>query len=479
MDVFSVDVARRTRPIAHLPLSVGRRGQGPHRERATTARSCSSRTSSSRSTRSSRCCGRVAERAARRHGALRLRARSIRPGRRRRDRPHPHRGRRGAPAARRVPRRLRRRLEHGAQAARHRARRRGRHTHAAPGAVSLPRPVSSASAWARAATTTSPTHRCFRSSSCRTARGTGRCTPGAERDEDMPPLFARGDRACRSTSRRSRSTSGRSTCCAPTRYGDGRVFIAGDAAHLVIPTGGLGMNTGVGRRDRPRVEAGGHRLRGLGRTRSCWTPYEPPSGARSASATSPPRAGGGRARALACAWSPAIAQAGTAGEARAPRQLAAVADREQRGATRCLGIEARLPLRRLADRRARRTAPRPTRTIFAYAPTTWPGARLPHVWLDDGSALHDRPRATASRCCTTPDRRSRSTSSPPRSRTAERRSRRSPSARPPPPAIFEGHALILVRPDLHVAWRGHDSIADPAELAALATGARTPIATAR
>ncbi len=30
------------------------------------------------------------------------------------------------------------------------------------------------------------------------------------------------------------------------RYSDGRVFIAGDAAHLVIPTGGLGMNTGVG-----------------------------------------------------------------------------------------------------------------------------------------------------------------------------------------------------------------------------------------
>ncbi len=29
-------------------------------------------------------------------------------------------------------------------------------------------------------------------------------------------------------------------------YGAGRVFIAGDAAHLVIPTGGLGMNTGVG-----------------------------------------------------------------------------------------------------------------------------------------------------------------------------------------------------------------------------------------
>ena len=30
------------------------------------------------------------------------------------------------------------------------------------------------------------------------------------------------------------------------RYGEGRIFVAGDAAHLVIPTGGLGMNTGVG-----------------------------------------------------------------------------------------------------------------------------------------------------------------------------------------------------------------------------------------
>src|SRR4029077_7524306 len=29
-------------------------------------------------------------------------------------------------------------------------------------------------------------------------------------------------------------------------YGKGRVFLAGDAVHLVIPTGGLGMNSRIG-----------------------------------------------------------------------------------------------------------------------------------------------------------------------------------------------------------------------------------------
>ena len=51
------------------------------------------------------------------------------------------------------------------------------------------------------------------------------------------------------------------------RYGQGRVFLAGDSAHLVIPTGGLGMNTGVGDAVDLAWKLAGN-LAGLGRTQS-------------------------------------------------------------------------------------------------------------------------------------------------------------------------------------------------------------------
>ena len=31
----------------------------------------------------------------------------------------------------------------------------------------------------------------------------------------------------------------------------------------------------------------------------------------------------------------------------------------------------------------------PETNFMIYVPTSWPGARLPHVWLADGTALHD------------------------------------------------------------------------------------------
>ena len=68
------------------------------------------------------------------------------------------------------------------------------------------------------------------------------------------------------------------------RYRDRRVFLAGDAAHLVIPTGGLGMNTGAG----DAVDLA-WKLAGAcaaGAAPGCWNPTRP-SGAPPAPATSP------------------------------------------------------------------------------------------------------------------------------------------------------------------------------------------------
>jgi hypothetical protein len=181
-------------------------------------------------------------------------------------------------------------------------------------------------------------------------------------------------------------------------------------------------------------------------------------------------------RAWRDAWSPAISHTGPEGEA-ARRRLAAIADREQRWSNDLPGIELgyryqRSPL--IADE----DGAGPDPDSFMYSPTTWPGARLPHIWLDDGSALHDH----LGHCFTLVHDASLAVELDALADAFAQRGApfdtfavRSASAA----RVFEGHRLILVRPDLHVVWRGHEAIADPSQLVALATGARTPIATAR
>ena len=171
------------------------------------------------------------------------------------------------------------------------------------------------------------------------------------------------------------------------RYGDGRVFLAGDAVHLVIPTGGLGMNTGVGdaidlvwklaatlqgwggpnllasyeieRRQVGERNVGGSRYASQGRRK--W---------RAHVAARHPRRHAGRR--------------GDARAARARRRRRAAQD--QRDDRR----RARLSLCRLAADRGGAGRGPPEHDFMAYVPTTWPGARLPHVWLDDGTPMQDR-----------------------------------------------------------------------------------------
>jgi hypothetical protein len=103
-----------------------------------------------------------------------------------------------------------------------------------------------------------------------------------------------------------------------------------------------------------------------------------------------------------------------------------------------------------------------------YVPTTWPGARLPHVWLADGTALHDHLGAGYTLLRLGPIRADA---------TGLERAIRAVGA---PLDVLEiddpqvrqvyGYDLLLVRPDLHVVWRGDRPPEVPRQVAAVATG---------
>jgi hypothetical protein len=231
-----------------------------------------------------------------------------------------------------------------------------------------------------------------------------------------------------------------------------RVFLAGDAVHLVIPTGGLGMNSGVG----DAVDLSWK----LAATLQGWR--GPGLLARNVAASR--HASRGR-RAWRAAWCPNIRDQTPAGaETRA--NLAAIADVEQRKSNEMIGAElgyryAGSPIIWPEQGEA------PETDIMTYVPTTWPGARLPHVWLDDGGALHDRigDGYTLLRLAVTQtdtDALGRAFASFGAPFTVLD----IPDHRP---RDIYGYDLLLLRPDLHVVWRGN-RLADPAKLAALATG---------
>lgn len=248
------------------------------------------------------------------------------------------------------------------------------------------------------------------------------------------------------------------------RYGQGRVFIAGDAAHLVIPTGGLGMNTGVG----DAIDLSWK----LAATLAGWggpgllTSYEQERRAIGLRNVRTSRAAMQGRLSWRAAYQPNLRDATPEGAA----TRAAMAERfdvEQRKVTEILGIEAGYryvgsPI--ICDEPG--DGPDPDNRN--YVPTTWPGARLPHVWLPDGTALHDHlgPGYTLLRLASTKvDTRPlelaiRATGAPLGVLEVDGDAARDLYARD----------LLLIRPDLHVVWRGSESPQDPASIAAHATG---------
>src|SRR5436190_15467827 len=246
------------------------------------------------------------------------------------------------------------------------------------------------------------------------------------------------------------------------RYGAGRVFLAGDSVHLVIPTGGLGMNTGIGDAiDLSwKLEA---TLRGWGGP-NLLASYEIERrqvGDRNVGASR--YASQGR-RKWRSEYRPDIRDATPDGQA-TRENVARVANVEQRKTNEMIGAE--LGYRYVGSPVVWEEPGGPEHLFRDYLPTTWPGARLPHVWLRDGRSVHD----AIGECYTLLRLRG----------TADTRGlERAMHARHAPftvlaiddnaPRDVYGYDLILVRPDLHVVWRGNAEPGDPAQLAALITG---------
>jgi hypothetical protein len=106
----------------------------------------------------------------------------------------------------------------------------------------------------------------------------------------------------------------------------------------------------------------------------------------------------------------------------------------------------------------------------SYTPSSVPGCRTPHLWREDGSSLYDAmgPEFTLLRFDPALDvaaleAAARSKGVPLRVLDIEKNSA----------AIFDGNALVLSRPDQHVAWRGHRPPADAGGLIDRVRGAAT------
>jgi 2-polyprenyl-6-methoxyphenol hydroxylase-like FAD-dependent oxidoreductase len=229
------------------------------------------------------------------------------------------------------------------------------------------------------------------------------------------------------------------------RYGSGRVFLAGDAVHLMIPTGGLGMNSGVGDAIDLAWKLEGT-LRGWGGPHllASYEIERRQVGERNVAASRYASLGRRKWRSL---W-------------RNLDELVAVAKVEQPKSNEMIGAE--LGYRYEGSPLIADEPGGPEHPLRQYIPTTWPGARLPHVWLEGHAAIQDRIGDGYTLL-----RLGGSTQS------------MSSLGKAPftmvdiPDAVARdlyGFDLILLRPDLHIAWRGNRLPADLEQLAAKVTG---------
>ena len=241
------------------------------------------------------------------------------------------------------------------------------------------------------------------------------------------------------------------------KFREGRVFLAGDAAHLWIPLGGFGMNAGM-------VDAISlsWRLAGVlqgwldDKILDTYETERAPVGSRVATQAAK---WGADLRPLQHYTPERLAELNSSEAARRElgAQIAEVNISEFESPGFQLGsLYPDSPVICHDD-----FTPRPIESVVVYQESSWPGVRLPHSWHADGASLFDQLGTgfTLLRMGPNPPAGSALVAA-----AAERRVPFTVVDVPEAEAKYEGFELLLVRPDQHVVWRSHTD--PPVEVAA-------------
>ncbi|TQC48773.1 2-polyprenyl-6-methoxyphenol hydroxylase [Rhodococcus sp. WS4] len=248
-------------------------------------------------------------------------------------------------------------------------------------------------------------------------------------------------------------------------YGGGRIYLAGDAAHVMSPTGGLGMNSGIG----DAVDLGWKldaMLAGWGGSEllASYEVERRPVGQRNASESSENL----RRLLLPREETPPAAvfePGGTQERAQYGKWFRDLVHREWFSLGLHLGYE-------YPNSPICLTEPNhePVWEVTRYEPTAAPGARAPHVWLDEKTSTLDlfgRGFVLLRIGADSPDAQAFVDAA------AHQKVPLTVHAldHPDVSAAYQA-ALVLVRPDGFVAWRGDSVPHDPEAILAIVRGAQ-------